>query len=120
MTGGGNADTFGWRAKLDLDFDSDNLVDGIDMITDFSGAVDGDALDVSQLLSNLDISEPDLDLFFQTEIDGSDNTKVNLQVDFSGTGSNWQTFATVSSGAGLVGAALEADVDANIDTGFLP
>ena len=118
MTGGDNADTFGWRALSDLDFDANDLVDGVDVLTDFSGAVDGDTLDISQLLGNLDVSAPDLDMFFQTEIDGSDNSKVNLQVDISGTGTNWQTFATVSSGDGLVGAALEADIDNNINTGF--
>jgi len=118
MTGGASADTFTWRAQSDLDFDFNGLIDGIDELTDFSGAGEGDLLDISQLLSDLGASQVNVDSFFQTVIDGGDNSKVNLQVDFSGNGTNWQTFATVNSGDGLVGGALELDVDNNINFGF--
>ncbi|HEX9569215.1 MAG TPA: type I secretion C-terminal target domain-containing protein, partial [Rhodospirillales bacterium] len=94
-------------------------VDHIDQVTDFSGNIDGDTLDISDLLAGLGANAGNVDTFFQAVID-ADNTKVDLQIDVDGAvgGETWQTFAQVTSGDGLTGQDLLDDVNANTETGL--
>jgi hypothetical protein len=107
LNGQPGTDTFAWQ-ETDIDANTDGTVDHVDTVKGFN-AVENDTLDVSQLLSDLGVAVPgDVSSYFQTQTNGSD---VELQVDPSGSGGSWQTFAVVEN-------ASIVDVDANVDTGF--
>jgi large repetitive protein len=107
LHGGTGADTFRW-SEADLGSVADDTVDHVDTIKDFS-ASEGDTLDVSTLLTDMGATDITVTSFFQAVDDGAGN--VNLQVDPTGTGSGWQTFAVVEN-SDLV------DVNPQIENGF--
>jgi Ca2+-binding RTX toxin-like protein len=106
LLGGDGADTFGW-SEADLGSAGDDTVDHVDTVKGFN-AGEGDTLDVATLLSDMGANAGNVASFFQAVTSG-DN--VELQVDPTGTGSGWQTFAVVED-------SLLADVNSNTDTGF--
>jgi Ca2+-binding RTX toxin-like protein len=98
---GGGADTLRWGFVDEIDSDLDGLVDSVDTVKDYSGAGDGDTLDVSELLSELGVTDlAGLPAVFQTSQNG-DNAELQLDL-----GSGFQTFA-------IIGSTLVADLIIN-------
>ena len=77
------------------------FADSVDTVKDYSGAGDGDTLDVSELLSELGVTDlAGLPAVFQTSQNG-DNAELQLDL-----GSGFQTFA-------IIGSTLVADLIIN-------
>jgi len=105
MFGDGGTDVFGW-SRGDIDVEPDGAVDHVDTVKDYSGVGgDEDVLDISDLLSDLGITDAaDVPTVFQSVEVGPN---VELQVD---VGSGFETFAIIEN-------TVLADL--NIDDGGL-
>ena len=92
QVGPAGADTFRWASVNDIDSDFDGSVDHVDTVKDYSGAGDGDVLDISDLLTELGVTDlAGVPAVFQS-VQALAN--VELQVNLGG---GFETFAVVEN-----------------------
>jgi Ca2+-binding RTX toxin-like protein len=121
MYGNAGGDVFVWDSEADVGLDlanSDFVVDFIDVVKDFSGAGDGDTLDISALLTDMAGDISPVGNVWQV-VEGVDDAQAELQIDIDGAVGGtytWQTIAYIESEGVTDDALIVADITGQVIT----